>query len=272
MAIHPFIYDYVAIAALFGINNLLNANLKPFHRPFRLDDPDLSHPHLKSFVPSYAIFVFGLALPVTLAASYLFASLVFKRLFPNVNKNEPEREGLLSGTTSNTDESQNDAEGSHVPNSTKANAEQARSLYIEFHRVATAIAIAIALAMLTTDVIKNFAGRLRPDFLSRCEFVPYDPASLNANAWVFEGRDGVCEGKKSLVADGRKSFPSAHSSESFAGVVVFALWILRSAGLIGGARGINVRDRDGVVSGVRVLVAGALFVSALFVPAYIAIS
>lgn len=55
-------------------------------------------------------------------------------------------------------------------------------------------------------------GRLRPDFISRC--VPdtkYLPLSI------------ICTGSAKLVAEGRRSFPSGHSSSVFGGLGFISL-------------------------------------------------
>ena len=52
-------------------------------------------------------------------------------------------------------------------------------------------------------------GRLRPDFLSRCK--------LDQNL--------KCTGKESLVTEGRRSFPSGHSSSTFGGLGFISLFL-----------------------------------------------
>ncbi|KAI0769202.1 lipid phosphate phosphatase 1 [Irpex lacteus] len=68
---------------------------------------------------------------------------------------------------------------------------------------------------LITEGLKNRVGRLRPDFLHRCKWKD----SLAA-----------CSGKLEKVLDGRRSFPSGHSSEVFAGMTFLSLFL---AGITG---------------------------------------
>ncbi|EIN09506.1 phosphatidic acid phosphatase [Punctularia strigosozonata HHB-11173 SS5] len=84
-----------------------------------------------------------------------------------------------------------------------------RSL-MEIHHGLLALIAGRLLSTLITDLLKSRVGRLRPDFLSRCKW----DAALSA-----------CTGKADDVLDGRKSFPSGHSSTAFAGMTFLFLWI-----------------------------------------------
>ncbi|KAI0831806.1 lipid phosphate phosphatase 1 [Trametes gibbosa] len=72
-----------------------------------------------------------------------------------------------------------------------------------------------ALTTLITEILKNRVGRLRPDFLDRCK-------------WDKELK--ACAGKLETVIDGRRSFPSGHSSTAFAGMTFLSLWIAGATG------------------------------------------
>ncbi|KAF9038467.1 phosphatidic acid phosphatase type 2/haloperoxidase [Panaeolus papilionaceus] len=84
-----------------------------------------------------------------------------------------------------------------------------RSLLIVNHG-ALGVCLARGLARLVTVFLKHSVGRLRPDFLSRCS---WDEALQK------------CTGKAQLIIDGRKSFPSGHSSTAFSGMLFLSLWI-----------------------------------------------
>ena len=77
--------------------------------------------------------------------------------------------------------------------------------------------VACALAMLFVDIPKVFAGRLRPDFLSRLQ-----RAGVNS---TMIGVD-YCSIKDSDVLDGRVSFPSGHSGISFAAVMTLVQFLV----------------------------------------------
>ncbi|KLO09542.1 lipid phosphate phosphatase 1 [Schizopora paradoxa] len=78
------------------------------------------------------------------------------------------------------------------------------------HNNALGLWTARASSRLITEFLKNRVGRLRPDFLARCA---WDDVTLQ------------CTGKAADILDGRRSFPSGHSSTAFAGMTFLFLWI-----------------------------------------------
>eukprot|EP00002_Diphylleia_rotans_P018155 TRINITY_DN3523_c0_g1_i4.p1 TRINITY_DN3523_c0_g1~~TRINITY_DN3523_c0_g1_i4.p1 ORF type:complete len:259 (-),score=46.41 TRINITY_DN3523_c0_g1_i4:401-1177(-) len=70
---------------------------------------------------------------------------------------------------------------------------------------------AIALTAIITNTIKIATGRLRPDFLDRCQW----------DAQLME-----CTGNADDVRGGRKSFPSGHASYSFTGCTYLTIVFL----------------------------------------------
>lgn len=73
--------------------------------------------------------------------------------------------------------------------------------------------IAMELSGIVTSFLKCFVGKLRPDFYWRC--FPNG----------FGNRDMVCYGKKSDVIEGRKSFPSGHTSIGFTSMGFLCLYL-----------------------------------------------
>ncbi|KAI2789263.1 hypothetical protein POX_e07293 [Penicillium oxalicum] len=79
--------------------------------------------------------------------------------------------------------------------------------------------VALILTSFLTDVIKNAAGRPRPDLLSRCK--PSRGTAANALvAWT------VCtESNQHILQEGWRSFPSGHSSFAFSGLNYLTLFL-----------------------------------------------
>ncbi|GAA5855261.1 hypothetical protein JCM8547_009007 [Rhodosporidiobolus lusitaniae] len=84
-----------------------------------------------------------------------------------------------------------------------------RSLH-DVHHAVLGLWSSRELMRVTVEFIKNRVGRLRPDFLSRCAW----SATLQA-----------CTGDDWLVKDGRRSFPSGHSSTAWQGLLFLALYV-----------------------------------------------
>src|SRR3569833_107977 len=87
------------------------------------------------------------------------------------------------------------------------------------HVTILGLAIALILASNITDLIKNMVGRPRPDLLARC--IPRAGTPTNTLV-TFE----VCtETDHHRLHDGWRSFPSGHSTFSFAGLGYTSLFL-----------------------------------------------
>jgi diacylglycerol diphosphate phosphatase/phosphatidate phosphatase len=74
---------------------------------------------------------------------------------------------------------------------------------------------------LFTDVLKNWVGRHRPDFIARC--IPRPDAPKDVLVFAKD----VCTSKNlRLLADGFRTTPSGHSSSAFAGLGYLSLWLM----------------------------------------------
>ncbi|TLD22709.1 hypothetical protein PspLS_07021 [Pyricularia sp. CBS 133598] len=81
------------------------------------------------------------------------------------------------------------------------------------------LAISIFLTAFLTDVVKNLAGKTRPDFLARCKPKPGTTRDELVNSTV------CTETNFRLLYEGWRSFPSGHSSFSFAGLGYISLFL-----------------------------------------------
>nr|CAD1834945.1 unnamed protein product [Ananas comosus var. bracteatus] len=92
-----------------------------------------------------------------------------------------------------------------------------RNVY-DLHNAILGLLFSVLITAVITDAIKDGVGRPRPDFFWRC--FP-DGKDLYDNSTTSV----ICHGEKSVIKEGHKSFPSGHSSWSFAGLG-FLSWYL----------------------------------------------
>ncbi|XP_022878913.1 lipid phosphate phosphatase 2-like isoform X1 [Olea europaea var. sylvestris] len=102
----------------------------------------------------------------------------------------------------------------------------------DLHQAILGLLFSVLITGVITDAIKDAVGRPRPDFFWRC--FPDGKGVFHAVT-----RNVHCTGLKSVIKEGHKSFPSGHTSWSFAGLG-FLAWYLSGK--------IRVFDRRGHVS------------------------
>ncbi|XP_062150666.1 lipid phosphate phosphatase 2-like isoform X2 [Alnus glutinosa] len=91
-----------------------------------------------------------------------------------------------------------------------------RDVY-DLHHAILGLLYTTLITAVITDAIKNAVGRPRPDFFWRCFPDGKDVYDTLGNV--------VCHGVKSVIKEGHKSFPSGHTSWSFAGLGFLSLYL-----------------------------------------------
>lgn len=91
-----------------------------------------------------------------------------------------------------------------------------------------------------TQVGKVLVGRLRPDFLARCN--PTAPAQLTVQWGLAASANPACDSPLTAdeLRDGHYSFPSGHSSTAFVFAVYsvgYGIWVLYHRCVWGGGQG-----------------------------------
>lgn len=91
-----------------------------------------------------------------------------------------------------------------------------RDIY-DLHHAVLGLLFSILVTAVITDAIKDAVGRPRPDFFWRCFPDGKD---------VYDKLgDVICHGDESVIKEGHKSFPSGHTSWSFAGLGFLSLYL-----------------------------------------------
>ncbi|PIA60293.1 hypothetical protein AQUCO_00300059v1 [Aquilegia coerulea] len=91
-----------------------------------------------------------------------------------------------------------------------------RDVY-DLHHGILGLLFAVFITAVITDAIKNAVGRPRPDFFWRCFPDGKDVYDSLGNV--------ICHGQASVIKEGHKSFPSGHTSGSFAGLGFLSLYL-----------------------------------------------
>ncbi|KAF7561693.1 hypothetical protein G7046_g2453 [Stylonectria norvegica] len=95
----------------------------------------------------------------------------------------------------------------------------ARSSIAKHEATYLSFAISVVLTNFLTDLIKNAVGRPRPDLLDRCQPAPDTQPNTLVTYHVCTAPNGH------TLQDGWRSFPSGHSSFSFAGLGFLSLFL-----------------------------------------------
>ncbi|KAF5479943.1 hypothetical protein F2P56_000725 [Juglans regia] len=91
-----------------------------------------------------------------------------------------------------------------------------RDVY-DLHHAILGLLFSVLVTAVITDAIKNAVGRPRPDFFWRCFPDGKDVYDMLGNV--------ICHGEKNVIKEGHKSFPSGHTSWSFAGLGFLSLYL-----------------------------------------------
>ncbi|KAI8967606.1 phosphatidic acid phosphatase type 2/haloperoxidase [Mycotypha africana] len=97
-----------------------------------------------------------------------------------------------------------------------------RRSFLDFHSALLGLALSLSLTIMITDVIKVTVGRPRPDMLDRCQPPPnIENPPLHLLNYTICTEDHTTY----KFRDGFKSFPSGHSSFSFAGMGYLSFYL-----------------------------------------------
>jgi len=119
-----------------------------------------------------------------------------------------------------------------------------RDIKYAFHQSIMGLCVSIVLCMLVTTLIKVSVGRFRPDFISRCQVnitkVEEIYKSYNISNQISFGprnlyNTTICTNTNKFILDeGRRSFPSGHTSAAFSTLTFTSLFIAGKINLFDG--------------------------------------
>ncbi|KAJ9647858.1 hypothetical protein H2199_001634 [Coniosporium tulheliwenetii] len=193
-----YVLDWVMILGIAAVGGGFN-RVGPYHRPFSLLNLDISYPHtVKETIPVWLLIVVGMVVPGIIV---LLVCLLF-----------------IPGPTAN-------------PRTPKTLIW--RRKFWESNTGLMGLGLSLATAFLITEGMKNLFGKPRPDLLSRCnpdlsriqEFTVGGYGQPLSDRWVLVSY-GICqETDMNKLDDGFRSFPSGHSSFSWAGLLYLTLFL-----------------------------------------------
>ncbi|EMD91730.1 hypothetical protein COCHEDRAFT_1194482 [Bipolaris maydis C5] len=194
-----YIFDWIVIIAIAAVAAGWEY-VEPFRRPFSPVDLNISYPYQTSeMIPTWLLVIVSLVAP---AGIIMVVCLVFVP-GPTAERGTPK--ALI----------------------------WRRKLW-EWNTGWMGLALSLATAFLITQGMKNLFGKPRPDLLSRCKPDLNRIADFAINpvvgdifdpAWVLV-TSGICtQTDNDLLKDGFKSFPSGHSSFSWAGLLYLTLFL-----------------------------------------------
>ncbi|KAF2866773.1 PAP2 domain-containing protein [Massariosphaeria phaeospora] len=193
-----YIFDWIVIIAIAGVGGGWEY-IKPFHRPFSPVDLSISYPfEHNETIPTWLLAVTALAIP---AAIIMLVCLVFVP-GPTTSRGTPK--SLIW-----------------------------RRKIWEWNTGWMGLALSLATAFMITQGMKLLFGKPRPDLLARCQpdLSRIQQTAVNTIGrdfnplWVLVTSDICTNLDDDILQDGFKSFPSGHSSFSWAGLLYLTLFL-----------------------------------------------
>ena len=187
------IFDLATILFAVAVVAVSHFGFYPTCRPFVVTDPTISRPYHENTFPVYSLFIMAPA-PVL-----IYAAAPRWRPHRGVGLSRPRWWGRRD------------------------------ELYAYALMQLTSVVLALALG----EVCKTYAGRLRPDFVSRAA----SASDCNITAMSFGWE---CCHQDASVVEGRRSFPSGHAITAFSAIVPLCLFLTWRLGI---AFGVATRAR-----------------------------
>ncbi|KAH7402674.1 lipid phosphate phosphatase 1 [Pyrenochaeta sp. MPI-SDFR-AT-0127] len=195
--IFSYIGDYLIIVVLIVTFTIVD-KIPPFHQHFSLDNYTLHYPYAKKErVPVFWLCVYVIAAPAVIIGIY---TMVIDGLFSHQAVMPVGRTGIkkLSGRY------------------------RFKDRLWELNCGILGLGLSVGAAFTITGALKNAIGKPRPDLIDRC-VIDFD--KVNKDRMVLQTIDICTQTSNYILQDGFKSFPSGHSSVSFAGLFYLSIYL-----------------------------------------------
>ncbi|EEA21860.1 hypothetical protein TMatcc_008713 [Talaromyces marneffei ATCC 18224] len=191
-----YIFDYVFIIG-FAAGFWVLDQIEPYHQHFSLENKSLQYPFaVKERITIQEALLISIASPLVVIILY---TLVIDGLFSHHKSSSPDGSGRRKLT------------GPY----------RLKDRLWELNCGILGLFLSQGLAFVTTQILKNACGKPRPDLIDRCQ-----PAPGSHDLPVFGlSNSTICTGDPVLIKDGFRSWPSGHSSSSFAGLFYLSLYL-----------------------------------------------
>ncbi|KAL6705861.1 hypothetical protein ACN47E_006321 [Coniothyrium glycines] len=195
--IFSYIGDYLIIVILIGVFTIVD-KIPPFHQKFALENYTLHYPFAeKERVPVIWLCVYVIAAPAAIIGLY---TMVIDGLFSHQTALPSGRTGMkrLSGRY------------------------RFKDRLWELNCGILGLGLSVGAAFTITGALKNAIGKPRPDFIDRCMI---DASKIDKTQYALQSIAICTQTDNYILQDGFKSFPSGHSSVSFAGLFYLSIYL-----------------------------------------------
>ncbi|MCJ1478024.1 hypothetical protein MMC13_006699 [Lambiella insularis] len=195
--VFSYICDYFIIVLGCIVFAALDA-VEPFNQHFSLQNYTLQYPYaVHERVPVGLLYFVAIACPVIIIAFY---TIVIDGIFSNHRHNVTASTGRKS----------------------MGRKYKLKHRLWELNCGILGLLLSLGAAYVITGTLKNATGKPRPDFIARCL-----PLQGSEDLPIFGlSNSTICtQSDKSVLKDGFRSFPSGHSSTSFAGLFYLSLYL-----------------------------------------------
>ncbi|CAD2217611.1 PAP2 superfamily, putative [Angomonas deanei] len=206
--------DWIVLLLLVIINIILAVATKPFCRAFEWSDPTIGYPERPDTFPNYSLalmIIFGLVFIVVFVK---FAAKPLREVLP-----EPL---TVFGFMDVAETAEAESEEGRYRDRQDNRQNPTGPLYPWIRQYVWAV----VLQLFMTQLMKNYAGRLRPDYIDRLHTAGFTASNTTLPS-PMKDPQYYCNLMDQFPAlkEGRLSFPSGHSSTSFACCLSLTLFL-----------------------------------------------